>query len=182
MGRPRKSTNVKQRTIYVYVPNKGIGDDWKRAAKKAGVSISAFVQEAVESYLARNDPVLSKQTMEEKYRGSLAKIEILKEENVEIHRKLERMDTLLDRYEKQLKDLENEKFLSDDHFNGIRRYNRRLIELFKKEKYLNEEIILDTLHIPPSDVKSIRAIDRQIENLLNYGVIKPQKGGYVWCG
>jgi len=173
---------VKQRTIYVYVPDEQICDDWKKAAKKAGVSISAFVQEAMEIYLTRNDPVLSKQTMGEKYRESLAKTDSLKGQNVELNRKLERMDTLLDRYEKQVKDLENEKFLSGDHFNGIRRYNRRLIELFKKEKYLNEEMILDMLHIPPSDVKSIRAIDRQIENLLNYGVIKPQKGGYVWCG
>ena len=181
MGRPRKFTNIKQRTVYVYVPDEKIYDEWKKAAKKAGASVSTFVQEAMEMYLLSKDPLLSKNSIDKKYKDSLAKIESLRDQNVELYRKLERMDTLLDRYEKQVKDLENEKFLSDDHFNGIRRYNRRLIELFKKERYLNEEMILDLLHIPPSDVNSIRAIDKQIENLLNYGVIKPQKGGYFWC-
>ena len=182
MGRPKKPTNIKQRTVYVYVPDEKIYDYWKKSAKKAGVSVSAFVQEAMEVYQLSKDPLMSKNSIDKKYKDSLVKIDSLREQNVELYRKLERMDTLLDRYEKQVKDLENEKFLSDDHFIGIRRYNRRLIELFKKEKYLNEEMILDKLHIPPNDVKSIRAIDKQIENLLNYGVIKPQKGGYFWCG
>jgi post-segregation antitoxin (ccd killing protein) len=96
MGRPRKSTNVKQRTVYVYVPNDEILSDWKHAAKTAGVSISAFVQEAMELYLARNDPLLSKQTLDERYRESLVTIDTLKEENKKLYQKLERMDTLLD--------------------------------------------------------------------------------------
>lgn len=182
MGRPKKSTNIKQRTIYVYVPNEQIGHEWKAAAKNAGVSVSAYVQEAMECYLARNNPALNKETLDERYKKSLEKIDSLREEKVELYNKLERMNTLLDRYEKQLKDVEDEKFLSGDNFNGVRKYNRRLIELFKKERYMNEERILDVLHISPSDVKSIRAIDRQIENLLDYGVIKPQRGGYLWCG
>lgn len=173
---------MKQRTIYVYVPNEQMCTEWKQAAKKAGVSISAFVQEAMELYLARYDLALSKQTLEEKFQQSLKSIDQLREENIQLHHKLERMDTLLDRYEKQLKDTENDPFLSGEQYGGIRKYNRRLIELFRKENTLNEEEIPDTLHIPPTDAKSIKAINRQIENLLNYGIITPHRDGYQWCG
>ena len=48
MGRPKKQNDVKQRTVYVYVPKKELVGEWKVAAKKAGVSVSGFVQEAME--------------------------------------------------------------------------------------------------------------------------------------
>ncbi len=182
MGRPKKASTVKQRTVYVYVPSTELGEEWKHAAERVGVSLSTFVQEAMEFYLARDAPLLAKETLQGKYQESLATIDALHQEHAELHRKLERMETLLDRYEKQLRDLENKRFLSDATFTGIRQYSRRLIELFKKESYLTEEMILDLLHIPPSDVDSIKAIDTQINHLLQYGVIQPRQGGYVWKG
>ena len=38
------------------------------------------------------------------------------------------------------------------------------------------------LHIEPSDSKGIKAIGKQIEILLEYGLIKRYKGGYLWKG
>ena len=133
-------------------------------------------------YLARNNPNISRDTLQQRYEKSLNRIEKLEEENEQLLRKLQRDETLLDRYEQQLREMENSSFVSHEQFNGIRRYNKRLIELFKHEVYLDEEKILDKLSIPPGDRLSIQAIGEQIENLLQYGVIKPQRGGYVWCG
>ena len=114
MGRLKKASSVKQRTVYVYVPSDQIILEWKQAAKRVGMSLSSYVQDAVEYYLARHDPSMDRQTLEDRFEESLHQNAALVAENEELQRKLARNDTLLDRYEKQLRELEHQSFLSQD--------------------------------------------------------------------
>ena len=53
-GRPRKTETIKERSIYVYLPDKIMVEEWKNLALEARQSISKFVIERVEDSLKKN--------------------------------------------------------------------------------------------------------------------------------
>ena len=106
----------------------------------------------------------------------------LRAENTQLSKQVERLNNLMDRYEEHLQQLKNKQFLNNGKFNGIREYEQKLIELLKKHKNIKEHDILDMLHVSPSDVGTMKAISKQLELLLDYGIIKMYKGGYQWQG
>jgi hypothetical protein len=177
----KKTTPVKRRTIYVYLPNIELVDLWKKSAKKAGVSISIFVQEAVDRCLAEQGHTTIRHELHNELQDATERIQTLSEENYKLTRKLQRMNMLLERYENQIQDMENKKFI-DDEFQGIRRFEKALIDLFKEKGYINDQKILDLLHVKPTDKERIKALQMQIDLLLEYGLIKVHKGGFIWQG
>jgi len=60
----------------------------------------------------------------------------------------------------------------EPHFEGIRRFDRDLIELFRKEETLSDEEILDRFGVDPSETEYVRAILKQLEILGEYGLIE----------
>jgi len=181
MGR-KKGAPVNTRAIWVYLESPKIAEEWKKESKKNGVSTSTFVKEIVERHLATKGVITSRGTIEDELLDATKKIRELRGENIELNKKLGRQNTLLDRYEEQIRNLQNEKFQDNGTFEGIREFEEKLIDLLKEKKQIKEEKILDFLHIKPTDNKNIKAIDKQIEILLNYGLIKRYKGGYLWQG
>jgi len=191
----KKSTQVKQekkrgrkpkapknqRAVWVWLDTPSMVDEWKKMAKESNVSTSTFVKEIVEKHLASQGTITTRGTIEDQLKDSVQQIGELRAENIELNKKLERMNTLLDRYEDQIRELQNNRFLKDD-FNGIRDFREELVELLKEKGQIREEKILDMLHIDSSDSKGIKAIGKQIEILLEYGLIKRYKGGYLWKG
>ncbi len=181
MGR-KKRAPLEPRRIYVYAPSIQMAEKWKKAAKKNGVSISNFIQEVVEKHLRIEGEITAKESIEEKLKKSEEQNRELREENSDLFKKINRLNNLLDRYEKQIKDLENEKFLTAEEPDGLRGFKENLVDLFRKNKNVKEEKILDLLHIKPDDKKTIKAINKQIETLIEYGLIKRYRGGYLWQG
>lgn len=179
MGR-KKRAPLEPRTIYVYVPTIEMAETWKKAAKKNEVSVSNFIQGIVDKHLTMEGEVTARQSIEEKLKKVEEQNRELREENTELFKKIKRLNTLLDRYEQQIKDLENEKFLTNGEYEGVRKFKENLVELFKKNENVKEEKILDLLHVNPDDKQTIKAINRQIETLLEYGLIKRYRGGYKW--
>jgi len=170
-----------QRAVWVWLDTPSMVDEWKKMAKESNVSTSAFVKEIVEKHLASQGAITTRGTLEEQLKEAVQQVGELRTENIELNKKLERMNTLLDKYEEQIKDLQNDRFLNDE-FNGIRDFREELVGLLKEKRQIREEKILDLLHIEPSDSKGIKAIGKQIEILLEYGLIKRYKGGYLWKG
>ena len=170
-----------QRAVWVWLDTPGMVDEWKKMAKESNVSTSTFLKEIVEKHLASQGAITTRGTIEDQLKEAVQQIGEIRTENIELNKKLERMDTLLDKYEDQIKESQNNKFLDGD-FNGIRDFREELVDLLKDKHQIREEKILDLLHIVPSDSKGIKAIGKQIEILLEYGLIKRYKGGYLWKG
>ncbi len=168
-----------QRAVWVWLDTPSMVDEWKKMAKESNVSTSTFVKEVVEKHLASQGAITTRGTIEDKLKEAVQQIGELRSENIELNKKLERMDTLLDKYEEQIKESQNNKFI-DGEFNGIRDFREELVDLLRDKRQIKEEKILDLLHIDPSDSKGIKAIGKQIEILLEYGLIKRYKGGYLW--
>ena len=88
--------------------------------------------------------------------------ERLRNENIELQRKVDMLNNLTDRYEKQLQQYRNKTFIENGKFEGVREYQQNLIDLFKKKSSVREDEIIDLLHIDTSDSETLKAISKQI--------------------
>ncbi len=179
-GRKKKAPK-NQRAVWVWLDTPQMVDEWKKSAKESNVPTSTFVKEIVEKHLASQGAITTRSALEYKLKDAVQRVRDLRNENLELNKKLERMNTLLDRYEEQIKKSQNDRFL-DDEFTGIRDFRQELVDLLKEKHQIKEEKILDFLHIRPGDGKGVKAIGKQIEILLEYGLIIRYKGGYLWKG
>lgn len=175
-----KSKTTKKRRIYVYLPSKELMERWKKHAKKQGMSISKYIFEIVDEHIQTDKTDKSKKELSKNFIKLEKQNEILRIENIELKKKVDMLNLLTDRYEKQLRDYSNKTFIENGKWEGVREYQSELIELFKSKTSIKENEIIDLLHIDPTDVKTMKAISKQIEHLEDYGVIEHIKGGWRW--
>jgi predicted RNase H-like nuclease (RuvC/YqgF family) len=172
-----KTETIKDRAIYVYLPSLEMVEDWKRRAEKAGVSVSKFVIERVEDSIRREEGeegYLSRAELVKRLRSAEEELKRLREENRLLKRLVENLDNELKRYRAQ-------PFLQEA-FEGVRRFDRDLIELLRRGRSYTQEEILAHLNIDPSDVELVKAVDRQLEALEAYGLVEYKGRGWRWKG
>ena len=172
-----KTETIKDRAIYVYLPSLEMVEDWKRRAEKAGVSVSKFVIERVEDSIRREEGeegYLSRAELVKRLRSAEEELKKLREENRLLKRLVENLDNELKRYRAQ-------PFLQEA-FEGVRRFDRDLIELLRRGGSYTEEEILAHLNIEPSDAELVKAVDRQLEALEAYGLVEYRGRGWRWKG
>ena len=170
-----KTETIKDRAIYVYLPSLEMVEDWKRRAEKAGVSVSKFVIERVEDSIRREEGeegYLSRAELVKRLRSAEEELKKLREENRLLKRLVENLDNELKRYRAQ-------PFLQEA-FEGIRIFDRDLIELLRKGGSYTQEEILAHLNIEPSDVELVKAVDKQLEALEAYGLVEYKGRGWRW--
>jgi regulator of replication initiation timing len=144
------------------------------------LSISKFFSELVEDHITAKTIGSARKDLEQKIFALEDQNKQLRVENTKLSKQVDMLNVLTDRYEDEIKQLKHKNFLNNDTFNGVREYERKLIDLLKQKRNIKEHDILDLLHVSPNDSVTIKAINRQIETLLDYGVIKMYKGGYQW--
>jgi predicted HicB family RNase H-like nuclease len=152
-------------------------EDWKRRAEKAGVSLSKFVIERVEESIRREEGeegYLSRAELIKRLRDAEEELKKLRNENRLLKKLTENLDNELKRYRAQ-------PFL-EEAFEGVRRFDKDLIELLKKGGSYTQEQILAHLNIDPSDVKLVKAVDKQLETLEAYGLVEYKGRGWKWTG
>ena len=172
-----KTETIKERAVYVYLPSLGMVEDWKRRAKKAGVSISKFVIERVEESIRREEGeegYLSRAELIKRLRDAEEELKKVKNENRLLKKLAENLDNELRRYRAQ-------PFL-EKAFEGVRRFDRDLIELLRKGGSYTEEQILTHLNIDPSDTDLVKAVSKQLETLEGYGLLEYKGRGWKWKG
>ena len=171
------SGSIKERVVYVYLPSVEMMTDWKSRAKKSNVPLSQFVLEHVtnslrqeegkENYKARTELI-------EELRKKDEAIEKLTRENEITRLALERVETELHRYRA-------EPFL-EENFQGVRRYDKKLIELLKKGEAIDSDHLLRLLRISPKETDLVKAVSKQLENLEAYGLVDKTRRGWKWLG
>jgi len=173
----RKTETIKERSIYVYLPSLEMVEDWKRRAEKGGVSISKFVIERVEESIRREEGeegYISRAELIKKLRDAEEELKKTRNENRLLKKLAENLDNELRRYRAQ-------PFL-EEAFEGVRRFDRDLIELLRKGGSYTQEQILAHLNIEPSDSDLVKAVSKQLEALEGYGLLEYKGRGWKWKG
>jgi hypothetical protein len=170
-----KTQTIKDRAIYVYLPSLEMVEDWKMRAKKAGVSISRFVVERVEDSIRREDGekgYVSRAELISRIKEAEDELKRLRDENRLLRRLVDNLDNELRHYRAQ-------SFLSSE---GIRKFDRELIELLRRGGSYTQEEILEYLNIDPADAELVRAISIQLEALEDYDLVEYKGRGWRWKG
>lgn len=166
---------LRERSIYVYLPSDEMAEDWKTKAKKANVSVSEFVFEHVSNSLRQEEG-------EEGYKARADLIQELREKDESI-KKLSRENEILtlalERVENELRRYRAEPFL-EEKFQGVRAYDRKLIELLRKGDAVDSDHLLRLLRIDPHDTPLVKAVDNQLRNLEAYGLAEKTRRGWKW--
>jgi len=85
----------------------------------------------------------------------------------------------LERVETELRKYHAEPFL-EDNFRGVRRYDKRLIELLRKGEVVDSDHLLRLLRINLKEIDLVRAVSKQLENLEAYGLVEKTRRGWRW--
>jgi len=179
MPRPNKgkTETIKERAVYVYLPSLEMVGDWKRKAEKAGVSVSKFVVERVEDSIRREEGeegYIGRVELIKRLRDAEEELKKLRDENRLLKKLVENLDNELRRYRAQ-------PFI-EESFEGIRRFDKDLIELLRKGGSYTQEQILDHLNVNPSDSDLVKAVSKQLEALEGYGLLEYKGRGWKWKG
>jgi len=172
-----KTETIKERAVYVYLPSLEMVEDWKRRAEKGGVSISKFVIERVEESIRREEGeegYLSRAELIKRLRDTEEELKKERNENRFLKRLVKNLDNELRRYRAQ-------PFL-EEAFEGVRRFDKDLIELLRKGGSYTQEQILAHLNIDPSDSDLVKAVSKQLEALESYGLLEYKGRGWRWKG
>lgn len=162
----------------MYAPTEKVIKKWKKEAKKKDLTVSKYIFEIVENRINEDKnitPNTKNQVSELQER-----VQRLQNENIELQKKNDMLERLTDRYDTQLKFYQNKTFLENGKFEGIREYNKKLTDLFKKHGSIKENELYDLLHLDPTDTDTTKAISNQIDHLIDYGVLERMKGGWRW--
>lgn len=174
-ARKRKTETIKERAIYVYLPSLEMVKDWKDRAEKASVSISKFVIERVEDSIQREEGeegYLSRLELVKRLKSAEDEVKSLRKENRMLRKLAENLDNELRRYR-------TKPFLKED-FEGVRRFDKDLIELLRKGGAYTQEEILAHLNVDPSETDLLKAVSKQLEVLEGYGLLEYKGRGWKW--
>jgi len=175
--RGRKTETIKDRAVYVYLPSLEMVEDWKGRAEKGGVSISKFVIERVEESIRREEGeegYLGRAELIKKLRDAEEELKKVRNENRLLKKLAENLDNELRRYRAQ-------PFL-EESFEGVRKFDKDLVELLRKGGSYAQEDILAHLNIDPSDSDVVNALSKQLEALEGYGLLEYKGRGWRWKG
>jgi hypothetical protein len=168
-------SELQNRTVYVYLSSEKEMQDWKAKAEKSHVPLSQFVYEHATNSLRQEEG-------EESYTPRAQMIEDLRKRGEEIQkltRENEIVKLALERVEGELRRYRAEPFL-DESFQGVRKYDKKLIELLKKGKPIDSEHLLRMLRIGPKETDLVKAVSTQLENLQSYGLVRKTHHGWRW--
>jgi hypothetical protein len=179
MPKPNRglTDTIKERSIYVYLPTKEMVDSWKSEAEKAGVSISKFVIDRVKDSMKRDEGEEGHATRVE----LIKKLKEAEEEEKKLRGDNRMLRRLVENLESELKRYRAEPF-TEESFQGVRRFDRELIDLLKGGASYNGQEILSKLGVDPSDSNMISAVNGQLEALEGYGLVEYSGRGWKWKG
>lgn len=172
-----KTDTIVQRTINVYLPTFEMRKKWKGFAESANQSISKFVIEHVTNSLNHEKENPSVETRIQLIKDNKR----LQEENTRLLKQIKDKEKLAEIYEKEARFHSLEPFLEKD-FSGVRKYEKDLIDLFKRDIEVRKEELYEKLRINTLDMDATTAIQKQIEILESYGLLKDIGGVWRWKG
>jgi len=163
---------LKSRYINVYLPSEKVKLEWEEDAKKAGLTLSKFVFEAVESFRTAKDDVPRFELVSE-----LAET---KEEIQKLRSDLKMKNLLLEKLESDVYKARYTDFAEVDVEEGSRRHDEDLIRILRRGKAIEGYAILTELGIDPRETEAVKLVNNQLESLRRFGLVEETAGGWRW--
>ncbi len=152
-------------------------EEWKQLAKKQRMSISRFVMWHVEDSVSKQRPEYTPSAKTQ----LMKELSNLKEEVGRLQSENRMLRMAYERVDSELKRKRAEPFL-DEEFTGTRRYWQELIEVLRTNKYVSNDQLLGAVGVDPKDSEVVRAVRKQLENLIGYGLVEVTARGWRWKG
>jgi hypothetical protein len=99
----------------------------------------------------------------------------------DLSRKCTLLETVVERQDQELRRYRAKPFL-EEGFEGMRGYEKGLVNLLKMREIVTSDQILARLGIDPSEYNLVKAVSKQLENLEAYGLVKSTPRGWKWMG
>jgi len=170
-----KTESISDRRVDVYLGTIERKERWTELATEEGESLSKFVQQCVEYAIERGGPDFAELGERSK------EIQELTEEVNELRKEVEQKDIVIDKLQTDLQRHRLEPFTEDD-FEGVREYDRELIGILQGADRITGDELVQRLDIDPSETELMQAIDSQLQQLEDYGLIDSTAKGWRWVG
>jgi hypothetical protein len=175
-----KTETIKKRAIWIYAPTLEQREQWSKIAKDKGMSLSKWIVHIiVESIIVQGDVSKSRKDIEAENKN-------LRKEIYEFQSKLKQITIIRDNLEREIRRYRAEPFLNGS-FDGVRRFDKELISILKnakavdgKNRFVDNDEILNRLGVKLSEVDSIKAISNQLSRLEGYDLVISGSKGWKW--
>lgn len=162
----------RSRYIWLYCKSKAQKEEWQALAEKADSPLSAWCAAIIEERVAEDEGGLPRQKV-------MMELKTLKDENAALREELRQKETVLSRYEAELRRYRSEPFLQDD-FKGIRPYSEELVKILKRRGHIDGYALLELLGIKPNEPEAIKAVSKQLEELERFGLARTDGASWQW--
>lgn len=176
-----KTETIKERSIYVYLRTIEQKKKWEEAAKKSGLSISKWISKNVEDSLLTPEERKSRPQEELEEEN-----EALRKQVADLMEKLRQQTIIRDKLEREIRKYRAEPFLAPG-FEGVRQYDKELVNLLRntkgvdgKPKVLSDREIMENLGIHPTEEEAVKALTKQLDALMQYGLVESLPKGWRW--
>jgi hypothetical protein len=163
---------LKSRYVDVYLPSKEAKQEWEEEAKKAGLPMSKFIFEAVESFRAAKTETPKFEIVKE--------LADAKEEVQKLRGELKMKTLLLEKLEADVYKARFANFQEVQMEEGTRRHDEELIKILRRGKALEGFSILKELGIDPSDTEAVKLVNNQLDSLRRFGLVEETANGWKW--
>lgn len=170
-----KTDTIRDRRIDVYADSLDRKARWTELADEADQSLSKFVQHCVEYAIERGGPDYAELGQESQ------QIQELEQELRELRKEIKQKDIVIETLESETRKMRVKPFLDDD-FEGTRSYDQELIEVLQESDRVTGGDILNRLGIEPMETELVQGVNRQLEQLEEYGLVQSTAQGWVWVG
>ncbi len=176
-GGRRKTETIKERAIYVYLPSEDMAKEWKGRAEAGGLSISKFVVEHVQNSLSQEeDPGYASRS------ELLRRLGSLEDENRRLSEEDDILKSAYARLEEELKVYRRTSFEETKDYQGARGFEKELVAVLKRKRIVDAGELLGLLGVDPKDTESVKAVTRELQNLVDYGFVVALPRGWRWQG
>ena len=163
---------LKERYINVYLPSAKVKELWEEDARKAGIPLSKFVFEAVETFRSADNATPRYDLVKE--------LSETKDEIQKLRSDLKMKDLLLEKLEAEAYKTRFVDFAEVDSTVGTRRHDEDLIRILKREKPIEGYSILKELGIDPRETEAVKLVNNQLESLRRFGLVEETVVGWRW--
>jgi len=170
-----KTESINDRRVDVYLDSLNQKAKWANLADEADLSLSKFVQHCVEYALSQGGPDFVEA-------GSAAEeIQDLKEDLREKESTINEKDMVIEKLRTELKQYRTQPFTEDD-FEGRRQFDTDLIDILQNAGKIHSEEMIRKLDVDPQNTELIQAVQAQLDQLEQYGLVEETVHGWQWRG
>ena len=109
------------------------------------------------------------------------KIQSLEQEVSDLRKDVKQKDIVIEKLQTDLKRYRLQPFIEED-YEGVRQYDRELIDLLQEADRITGDELVRRLDVDPTQTDLMKGIDRQLQQLEDYGLIANTPKGWRWVG